>query len=354
MSGDTQAKDAMDDMQAAFNRAVTENSAAVGTHNVRVAGLNIRLRTVGVNLAAEMTPPWTPFAAEGTAAKPDLTIDIWDQEETGVAGAQAGRDDDQLRYSVLSAHGDDRYIAEERQGRMIWLDRERRHIVGFSGPAGRLNIDERGRPFQRMLAMLLNDRGIQPVHAGLVAWQEQGLLITGMSGSGKSTSSIACLNDGFGYLGDDIIGLEPKPDGTFTGHGIFASCMVTPDHLERFPDFAPHQHAANRTHEDKSVIYLSEIFPGQMERDVKIGAIVLPRVVGTGATTFRPASKGEALRALAPSSVILFVAGPTARSIDKLVALIEAVPCYALELGENVGDIPEAIRQIAAAVARPS
>lgn len=347
------AKSAFDAMQEAFEKAAALKPDTVGEYHLRIAGLAVHLRTVGTRLAAEMTPPWTPFERDGPWPEPDLTIDIWDQDETGVAGVQAGRDDDQTRYSVLSAHSGDRYIAEERKERMIWLDRERGHIVGFTGPAGRLNIDERGRPFQRMLAILLNDKGIQPLHAGLVAWQGQGILITGMSGSGKSTSSISCLNSGFGYLGDDFVGLESNADDTFTGHGIYASCLVTPDHLKRFPALAPHQHAANRDHEDKSVIYLSELFPERMEIDVTIRAIVLPRVVGTGENTFRPATKGEALRALAPSSVIMFVAGPSARSIDKLAALIEAVPCYALELGGDVDGIPETVRQIAAAVARP-
>jgi hypothetical protein len=346
------AKNSFEAMQQAFDQAAALKPHAVSEYHLRVAGLAIHMRTVGISLAAEMTPPWAPFESPEGAQKPDLTIDIWDQDETGVAGTPAGRDEDQTRYSVLSAHSDDRYIAEERQGRMIWLDREECRIVGFTGPADRLNIDERGRPFQRMLAILLNDKGVQPVHAGLVAWQDQGMLITGMSGAGKSTSSIACLNAGFGYLGDDTVGLEANSDGTFTGHGMYASCLVTPDHLKRFPAFAPHQHAANRSHEDKSVIYLSELFPGQMKIDVPIKAIVLPRVVGTGENTFRPASKGEALRALAPSSVIMFVAGPTARSIDKLVALIEAVPCYALELGRDVNGIPDTIREIAATVAQ--
>lgn len=352
MSECNNVKGSFEAMQLAFERAAALKPKAVNEYHLCIAGLAIHLRTVGAHLAAEMTPPWTPFKSCRARPKPDLTIDIWDQNETGVAGSAAGRDDDQTRYSVLSAHSGDRYIAEERKDRMIWLDREACHIVGFTGPADRLNIDERGRPFQRMLAIILNDKGIQPVHAGLVAWRGQGILITGMSGAGKSTSSIACLNAGFGYFGDDFIGLEPNSDGTFTGHGIYASCLVTPDHLKRFPDFAPHQHAANRSHEDKSVIYLSELFPDQLELDVNIKAIVLPRVVGTGENTFRPASKGEALRALAPSSVIMFVAGPSARSIDKLAALIEAVPCYALELGSDVNGIPETVQKIAESVAQ--
>jgi hypothetical protein len=344
------ARSEFENMCSAFDQAAAAAPAATREYSFRISGLMIRLSTVGKRLAEEMTPPWMPFVCEDMGQDADLKIDIWDQFESGVSGPQAGRDGDQQNYAALSAHGEDRYIAEERQDRMLWLDRAAGHIVGFTGSAERLNIDERGRPFQRMLSIFLNDKGIQPVHAGLIAWEGQGLLFTGMSGAGKSTSSIACLTAGFGYLGDDFVGLEKNADGTFTGHGIFASCMVKPDHMERFPDLAPHQHPAHHDHEDKSVVYLSDLYPNQIEIDIPIRAIVLPRVVGEGENTFRPATKGEALRAIAPSSVIMFVAGPTARSIDKLVDLIEAVPSYWLELGRDVGGIPDTVRQIAAEV----
>ncbi len=174
------------------------------------------------------------------------------------------------------------------------------------------------------------------------------MLFVGMGGAGKTTSSISCLRDGFGYLGDDFVGLEEAPDGAFTGHGIYASCLVTPQHLTRFPDLAPHAGAANHAHEDKSLIYLSRVFPERMEQSIPIGIVALPRVVDSEKTAFRPASKGEALLALAPTSV-MFLPGANVRSLDKLAQLVERVPCYWLELGRDINNIPDTVRRMVAA-----
>ncbi len=153
---------------------------------------------------------------------------------------------------------------------------------------------------------------------------------------------------GFGYLGDDHVGLEVAPDGSFTGYSIYASCLMTPEHLTRFPDLAPHAGAANHAHEDKSLVYLSRLFPERMEQRISIGVVALPRVVGADETTFRPASKAEALLALGPSSIMILPGG-NVRSLEKLAQLVERVPCFWLELGRDVDQIPDTVRRMVAA-----
>ncbi len=321
---------------------------AVSEHHYTVAGIGVRLRIAGRVLAEEITPPFDHLKSGASAGKPGLTIDVWDQEETGVEGIPGGKYDGQDAFSVLTASSEGRYVAEERNDRMSWLDRRTCHVVGYMGSAERLYVDERARPFQRLLSVCFNDRKIQLSHSGLVSWEGRGVLFVGMGGAGKTTSSISCLRDGFGYLGDDFVGLEEAPDGAFTGHGIYASCLVTPQHLTRFPDLAPHAGAANHAHEDKSLIYLSRLFPERMERSATISVVALPRVVGADETTFRPASKAEALLALGPSS-ILILPGGNVRSLEKLAQLVERVPCYWLELGRDVDQIPDTVRRMVAA-----
>jgi hypothetical protein len=175
-----------------------------------------------------------------------------------------------------------------------------------------------------------------------------------MSGSGKSTSSIACLGDGFGYLGDDFIGIDQTPEGVFTGYSIYASCLLTPDHLDRFPHLGAGVERAHHAHEEKSLVYLSRLYPEEMERKVPVSVIALPRIIGRGETTFRPASKAEALRTLAPSTVLTFVPGAArARSFELLGHLVDSVPCYWLEMGGDVNDIKDAVRGMVDAAEAP-
>lgn len=341
-------EEAVKAMQAAFEDAMAARIEAVSEHHCTVAGIGIRLRIAGRRLAEEITPPFDHLRSGAPAGKPGLTIDVWDQEETGVEGIPGGTHDGEEAFSVLTASSEGRYVAEERHDRMSWLDRRAGHVVGYMGSADRLYVHERARPFQRLLSVWFNDRKIQLIHSGLVSWEGRGVLFVGMGGAGKTTSSISCLLDGFGYLGDDFLGLEETPDGSFTGYGIYASCLLTPEHLTQFPDLMPHAGAANHAHEDKSFVYLSRLFPERMEQSIAIGVLALPRVVDADETSFRPASKGEALLALAPTSV-MFLPGANVRSLDKLARLVERVPCYWLELGRDINHIPDTVRRMVAA-----
>ncbi len=335
-------------MQAAFEEAMAACPDAVSEHHYAVAGIGIRLRIAGRGLAEEITPPFDHLKSGAPAGKPGLTIDVWDQEETGVEGIPGGTHDGEEAFSVLTASSEGRYVAEKRNNRMNLFDRRAGHVVGYMLSPEKLYVDERARPFQRLLSIWFNDRKIQPIHSGLVSWEGRGVLFVGMAGAGKSTSSIACLRGGFGYLGDDHIGLEETPDGSFTGYGIFASCLLTPEHLTRFPDLTPHAGAANHAHENKSPVYVSRLFPERMEQRISIGVVALPRVVGADETTFCPASKAEALLALGPSSIMMLPGG-NVHSLEKLARLVERVPCYWLELGRDINHIPDTVRRMVAA-----
>ncbi len=335
-------------MQAAFEDAMAARIEAVSEHHCTVAGIGIRLRIAGRRLAEEITPPFDHLRSGAPAGKPGLTIDVWDQEETGVEGIPSGTHDGEEAFIVLTASSEGRYVAEERHDRMSWLDRRAGHVVGYMGSSDTLYVDERARPFYRLLSVWCNDRDIQLLHSGIESWRGRCVLYVGMAGAGKSTSSIACLRGGFGYLGDDPVWFEDTGDGSFTGHGLYASCLLTPEHLTQFPDLMPHAGAANHAHEDKSLVYLSRLFPERMEQSIAIGVLALPRVVDSDETSFRPASKGEALLALAPTSV-MFLPGANVRSLEKLARLVERVPCYWLELGRDVDQIPDTVRRMVAA-----
>ena len=90
--------------------------------------------------------------------------------------------------------------------------------------------------------------------------------------------------------------------------------------------------------------------PERMRQRIAISVVALPRVVDSEETSFCPASKGEALLALAPTSVMFLPsASPRPRSLDKIAKLVECVPCYWLKLGRDVNHIRDAVRRMVAA-----
>jgi hypothetical protein len=148
-----------------------------------------------------------------------------------------------------------------------------------------------------------------------------------------------------GYLGDDFVGIQ-KVEDSFVGHGLFSSCLLNVHHLERFPDLGPHAVPAHQDFEDKSILYLDEVFNGNLMSTVAIRAIVLPRVVDREETRYRQASKVDALFAMAPTSV-MFLPRPSQEAFDRLTEVVETVPAFWLELGSDIPRIPAAVKSLA-------
>lgn len=331
----------------AFERART--AAPEQTHEARrvVAGVPVTLRVAGRELFETLDPPLShlPATEHPARASHPLRIDLWDQAATGVRAPLPPLPDGLGPYGLACASEDGRYVADVRAQSGAVLDRTAGRIVGSALSADRLYLDERARPLHRLLSVWLAGAGILFVHAGLVARDEHGVLLTGAGGSGKSTTSILCLRHGFQFLGDDFIGLEMPSRREAVGHSLYGTSVVGLEHLRRFPEFEAHAQAPHHAGEDKSLILLNRLYGDRMVRHARIRAIVLVRVADRERTSSRPASKREAMLWLAPSSLMLLTgAGP--RAIDVLARLVECTPCRWLELGRDMESIPDRVADV--------
>jgi hypothetical protein len=325
-----------------FERAA---SGGYREFNLQVAGFPVRIRVVGNAWAEIVAASMGHLRSEPVPREPALTVDVWDTEETGTLAPELAEPDPSVPPILMKSSEDGQFVGEERHHGMVWLDRVHDRILGFARGVSSLNLDERARPFHKLLSAWLEDRGVQFVHSGLIAHAGKGILFVGNGGAGKSTSSISCLQAGMGYLGDDFIGLGIE-DGRFVGHGLYASCLLNVHHIKRFPDLQPLAHAPNYGYEEKFVLYLTEAFPRCLRQLTGIDALMLPRVVDAEITTFRPATKSATLMAIAPTSVML-LPRPNRAAFERLTQLVQDTPSYWLELGRRVDLIPAAVQALA-------
>lgn len=339
---------AFDQATRAFQAALRRRPDGVRRSFHRVAGRAARLRIVGPGLAEELAAPLAHLQVQGTDDEPFLTIDVWHEVETEVRLERTGLPSPLGTYGIMTASEDGRFVAEHRPHSTTWLDRRHRRIVAWVASADRLHLDERARPWHRVLAVALGDIGVQFIHAGLVAWQRRGALFVGMGGSGKSTASICCLLDGLTYLSDDFAGLAATPAGGFAGHSLYSSALIGLGHMNGHRALAARCRPGHYPDEEKSVVCFSGLDVARLASQVPIEAIILPRVAGTKDTVVRPASARDALLALAPSS-LLYLPGVGPRSMERLGALVARVPSYRLELGH---DLPQIAAQVTSVLAK--
>src|SRR5690606_18578920 len=93
--------------------------------------------------------------------------------------------------------------------------------------------------FRILFHFWTRDLPAQLVHAGAMAKDGTGVLITGQSGSGKSTSCLNLLRAGYDYLGDDYVWIELSEQTTV--YSLYQTAKIEAENLkERFLDWKPY------------------------------------------------------------------------------------------------------------------
>lgn len=309
-----------------------------------LAGRPVRIRIVGRKLAHFVDLPFAHLRSdEAHSRSPSLTIEMWDEDETE-ARCHAGltRDDLDL-HPDLKRSAEGRYASYQLQHSLVCLDRYASSMVGYVSNADDLSLYERGRPLHVPLSLWHKSQDIPLIHAGLISKNGSGLLLAGPGGSGKSTSAVTCAYAGFDYLSDDLVGLEVSSKENFVGHSLYNSTFMEADHLKRFSGLTTHAIKGKYSFEKKHLVLLSQITSLRFAQACRVHAVILPRVLHRPTSTLRRASKGEALMALAPSSLLVGDRSHGIEGFAKLTRLVEQVPCYWLELGGPLDEIPHVL-----------
>jgi hypothetical protein len=311
----------------------------------------VRFRIVGSELAAAVSRPFEHLrSGTGPSGLPDLSVDLWDEEATGVAGPALDKPADVTITSLEGAElvvCDARLLTYQFAQTRAWFNRSAPRIVGAVTSGRRLSLQECTKPLHIPLGLWLSDRGVQPIHGALVATDRGGVLLLGGSGAGKSTSAALCVSAGLTYLGDDVVAFTEESDGTFMGHSLFGTGRLVPEQTPRFPQVLPHTIPARPPEEPKTLVIWSHAYPDRVARSVPLRAVALPRVVGTEETRCARTSKADALRAFVSGSLFTMVPGPDRRTVNRLARLIDRVPAYRLDLGRDFAAIPHRIAQLA-------
>jgi len=332
-------------VQAAFDSATADTPDSVVELAPALAGRAARIRIVGRGLARAIAPAFAHLPRPGPGAAPELHVGLWDQSASRVPGPRRLVDEVLPPGDATAASTDGRWVIYRRNASVTCLDRALGRIAGWVEAGDRLALLDRGRPLYAPLLLWLRDRRVDAAHAGLVAADGRGILVAGESGSGKTTTVLSCLLDGFDFVSDDYVGLEARTGSAYVGHGLHGSTHLRPDDLWRFPRLARHAIRGRLPEEDKALILLSEACPERLRPAADIDLLVLPRVTGVPGPRISPASRSQALLRLAPSSLWM-VRHARGSGLPGLAGLVGCVPCYWLDLGGDVSAIAPLLRDL--------
>lgn len=317
-----------------------------------IGGYTVRLSFASEQMAAQMTQAITHLETTLTE-HPALTICLWDNAttQTKLPGLMPAfirvfhwfwHDYLDGRMNVKSLCSD-RFQMHFKLGPNIFsaLDFQQDLALYWIDDAALLPYWEQGSPLQNILSWWTGRQQRQYVHAAAVGIESGGVLLAAKGGSGKSTSALSCLNSSLTYASDDycLIATEPVP---YVYSLYNTAKLKTAQDLERFPELAPLVTNRDRLDEEKALIFLKQHFPEKVVSGFPLRAILVPKITGERDTRLSRSTAIAALKALAPSTLFQ-LSGTGEGSFQMMSTLVKQIPCYTLELGTDISQIPQVI-----------
>jgi hypothetical protein len=223
------------------------------------------------------------------------------------------------------------------------LDAEQRLAGHWVANAEALPTYVKGGPLRKLLYAWVQREDSQIVHAGAVGRAGGGVLLVGASGSGKSTTSLACLESDLKFLADDacLVEFEPEPHV----YGLYSTGKMTNDSLGRFPNLVPFITNPHRGADEKAIVFLNRCLPEHLIDGFPLRALLIPRITGRAETTYERTTTRQGMQSLAPSSIFQS-ATDMAGAFKALAGLVRQLPCYHLNVGTDLRQIPPVIEQV--------
>jgi hypothetical protein len=324
---------------------VAERSAgSCPEYDYIIGGYRIRLRFAGPRLVSAFTQAIAHLSVARSPDPPDLTVCLWDSQSTGVTLPPCPwqPQDMQLRGEVTHYTTSELLtVLQLDTGAVSMLDYTKNLGVYWIAAERHVFAYERAAPLKIILHAWLAKRGLPMIHAGAVGSAAGAVLITGKTGSGKSTASLACLSNGLNYLSDDrcLVSLQ---NGKTMAYCVYNSAKLHADHISRFPHLLPYITNSQETVPEKSLVFVQQFAPQRILSPLPIKAILLAKVAHQPDTTLSPIGAMAVLRELA-SSTLVYQPGAAHDEVHAMAELVRRVPCYRINLGYNLESIPPVV-----------
>lgn len=278
---------------------------------------------------------------------PDLTICVWDSHDDKRCSPAypSWNGEPAFNGHTFLTRGDVLTACEFYPDRMSFLDRKRNLGLYWISDIDEFPWYEQCRPLRNILHWWSGRKQLQLVHAACVGTKEQGILIVGNAGAGKSTTALSVLETELSYLAEDLclIGLE---GGRPYAYSLYNTGKL--EHFDRLGHLEKFVSNPDRKTLEKAVLYLHECFSEKMLDKVPICAIVSPSVTDEPYSSIAPTANSELPRLLARSTISeLIGAGPA--DLLGIMKVCATIPAYTLHAGSRADSTIEVLAELAKA-----
>ena len=217
-----------------------------------------------------------------------------------------------------------------------WLDlRNNRLIISFHEKPYSYDYYNALFFFLYPLGLLLENFGYYRVHSSCVDINGSSVLITGQSGSGKSTSAFALALNGGNIVSDDLTFIKKEENG-YSTHTITRLVKLHEATIKRFyPELSENGYGPN----DFGEVYFDEktINSKELQRSVLDSIIILDKV-GKSESRVEKVLPSHVISHIFPATIQINNGRFTRNKFDFLTDMLNKVPCYRVFFGTDMKD----------------
>jgi hypothetical protein len=308
----------------------------------RIAGVGMRLSVVDAGLVQRLLPAFEHLPH--TDCPPDFELLVWTTAATGIEPPAFPWSRGHLgpHGTIYGLDGAVRgCAAEDASSLMVW-DAARRVASCWWRDAGALKRWDPAAPLRLALHFALRTPERMLVHAAVVGSGDRGVMLAGPGGSGKSTTTKACLAAGLRAAGEDYVVLDASGD-RLRAHTVYRT-IKTDDRLGA--------RVADPANDPRVISLIGVDVPGAMAQSLEVTAVLVPRVTDARESSLRRVPSGAALRAVAPST-LMQVPPEVVADLRPMSDLVTRAPTFELSLGRDCG-VPAIVGQLRAELACPA
>lgn len=326
-------------------QALTERSrqrSGVVERTIDVAGMQICLRFHGDVLERLLMPALSHRLQGSPPQVPSVTIDVWDSASSGVKMRPPP-----VEKYCLSERGDIWTFTSQRYRSAFHysdfslnlMDIETGQAVFWIESAATLPLSTLAAPFRTLFHWWTARHGLQLIHAAALSSDGRGVLITGQGGTGKSSTALACLQAGMGYVGDDYVLLSRQPE--LRVHSLYRTAKLAAADLPRYGSLA--RDTIERDSEPKAVIYPD----AALATNVPVALVLTPGFGGHAESGVEPVDHAYLTGAACYTTIAqLPHAGPETSAF--IESALRSVPSCRLLLGTDRGRVADTIASLIA------
>jgi hypothetical protein len=183
-------------------------------------------------------------------------------------------------------------------------------------------------------AELLKYQRLYSLHSAALYSNGVGYLVSGESGSGKTTTSLSMVSEGFKYVSDDALLLE-ETNGDIMVHSMFNTFNIDRDLAEHFPDVVKEEDIPLKKGAKVSV-NISEIFPDSFIPYLRPDVIIFPRITSDRKSRVYPIGKMDVYARLLKQTVLAVDNEASRNQLKAIERLVKQTRGFDLLSGRDI------------------